>query len=53
MESRKLRVFTDGDIDKVADIYHTWRNTGTTYSNIDGMCYPAQPWMKYANRIIN
>jgi type I restriction enzyme M protein len=23
MESRKLRVFTDGDIDKVADIYHT------------------------------
>ncbi len=41
MESRKLRVFTDGDIDKVADIYHTWRNTGTTYSNIDGMCYSA------------
>jgi len=41
MESRKLRVFTDGDIQKVADIYHTWRNTGTTYSNVDGLCYSA------------
>ncbi|WP_282068242.1 type I restriction-modification system subunit M [Olleya namhaensis] len=26
MESRKLRVFTDEDIDKVTETYHNWRN---------------------------
>jgi glutamyl-tRNA synthetase len=26
MESRKLRVFTDEDINKVTDTYHVWRN---------------------------
>jgi type I restriction enzyme M protein len=52
MESRKLRVFTDADIDKVAATYHAWRNnpdchaelvsaSNTTYSNIDGYCYAA------------
>lgn len=52
MESRKLRVFTDADIEKVAQTYHAWRNnpdchaelvsaSNTTYSNIDGYCYAA------------
>ena len=50
MESRKLRVFTDADIDKVAQTYHAWRNKpnelsvraeSRTYENIDGYCYAA------------
>ena len=41
MESRKLRVFTDADIEKVADIYHNWRNVGGQYNNVDGLCYNA------------
>lgn len=50
MESRKLRVFTDADIDKVAETYHAWRNTPTDlspraqsrgYENTDGYSYSA------------
>lgn len=51
MESRKLRVFTDDDIDKVTETYHNWRNTNNvtqsavegsqSYENIDGFCYSA------------
>ncbi len=41
MESRKLRVFTDADIDKVAATYHFWRNIGDAYENIDGYSYNA------------
>lgn len=50
MESRKLRVFTDADIDKVAATYHAWRNNpnalssraeSRAYENIDGYCYAA------------
>jgi type I restriction enzyme M protein len=41
MESRKLRVFTDADIDKVAATYHAWRNIGGTYENTDGYSYNA------------
>jgi type I restriction enzyme M protein len=36
MASRKLRVFTDQDISKIADTYHAWRTIGDIYSNIDG-----------------
>jgi type I restriction enzyme M protein len=32
MESRKLRVFTDEDIDKVTSTYHSWRNNDVTSS---------------------
>ena len=49
MKSRKLRVFTDNDINKVADTYHSWRNnsSGETdsfpiYKNIPGFCYAAK-----------
>ena len=50
MESRKLRVFTDDDIDKVAETYHAWRNLpnelssraeSRAYENMDGYCYAA------------
>ena len=50
MESRKLRVFSDDDIDKVAETYHSWRNLpndlsaraeSRAYENIDGYCYAA------------
>ena len=50
MESRKLRIFTDDDIDKVAETYHAWRNLpnelspraeSRAYENIDGYCYAA------------
>lgn len=26
MVSRRLRVFEDADLEKIADAYHTWRN---------------------------
>src|SRR5690606_11172066 len=48
MESRKLRVFTDDDIEKVTNMYHNWRNVPSSaversieYANIDGFCYSA------------
>lgn len=41
MESRKLRVFTDADIDKVAETYHAWRNLDGNYENTDGYSYAA------------
>jgi type I restriction enzyme M protein len=41
MESRKLRVFTDEDINKVAENYHAWRNVGGNYENTDGYSYNA------------
>ncbi|WP_339838544.1 class I SAM-dependent DNA methyltransferase [uncultured Flavobacterium sp.] len=50
MESRKLRIFTDDDIDKVAATYHSWRNIsplergaegGVCYENTDGYSYAA------------
>ncbi|MCZ8145829.1 type I restriction-modification system subunit M [Flavobacterium sp.] len=42
MESRKLRIFTDADIDRVAATYHAWRNVNADkYQNIDGYCYAA------------
>ena len=55
MESRKLRVFTDDDIDKVTETYHAWRNISdsslraehseakqsVSYENQPGFCYSA------------
>ena len=54
MESRKRRVFTDEDINKVTDTYHAWRNATVsssavenpsavenTYENTDGFSYSA------------
>jgi type I restriction enzyme M protein len=48
MESRKLRVFTDEDIQKVTETYHAWRNViaseakqSAQYENQDGFSYSA------------
>ena len=36
MAGRRLHVFHDEDIAKVADTYHLWRNLNGSYTNIDG-----------------
>ena len=36
MASRKLRVFSDNDVNRVADTYHKWRNVGKGYADIEG-----------------
>jgi type I restriction enzyme M protein len=48
MASRKLRVFEDADIDKIADTYHNWRSLSVTssgvekqYEDIAGFCRAA------------
>lgn len=51
MESRKLRVFTDEDVNKVTKTYHNWRNKKNShlepvegqqeYVNTDGFAYSA------------
>ncbi|MBF4983618.1 SAM-dependent DNA methyltransferase [Nonlabens mediterrranea] len=53
MESRKLRVFDESDLQKATDTYHAWRNVNSNshpelvegtveaYENIDGFCYSA------------
>ena len=41
MASRKLRVFEDVDIDKIADTYHNWRTKGKSYEDVDGFCKAA------------
>lgn len=38
MTSRKLRVFTNDDVSKIADAYHGWRSNGGTYTDIEGFC---------------
>ena len=35
MASRKLRVFTDGDVSKIADPYHNWRTSTSSVANED------------------
>ena len=41
MVNRRLRVFTDEDIKKVADTYHQWRNKKGRYSDVEGFCKAA------------
>lgn len=47
MASRKLRVFNDGDVAKVSDTYHAWRNKSEgaealeAYEDIAGFCKAA------------
>ncbi len=41
MASRKLRVFEDADISKIADVYHNWRTKGKTYADVEGFCKAA------------
>lgn len=48
MVNRRLRVFEDADISKIADAYHQWRNLPTgqagkkgKYSDVEGFCKAA------------
>jgi type I restriction enzyme M protein len=41
MESRKLRVFDEEDITRIAEAYHNWRTVGKTYEDVDGFCKAA------------
>jgi type I restriction enzyme M protein len=38
MVTRKLRAFSEENIDKVANVYHQWRNIGGNHQDIDGFC---------------
>ncbi|EMR00802.1 type I restriction-modification system subunit M [Cesiribacter andamanensis] len=41
MVSRRLRVFEDKDLERIADTYHQWRNLGGTYADVEGFCKAA------------
>jgi len=41
MVSRRLRVFEDADVLKIADVYHQWRNKKGKYSDVEGFCKAA------------
>lgn len=41
MVSRKLRVLTDAEIEKIADVYHNWRNVKGKYSDVKAFCKSA------------
>jgi type I restriction enzyme M protein len=41
METRILRVLSDADVAKIADSYHTWRETGGRYADEPGFCKSA------------
>lgn len=41
MESRRLRVLTDGDIAKIANTYHAWRNRDDGYEDVPGFAKSA------------
>lgn len=41
METRRLRVLDDPDIDMIAETYHSWRNTDGDYEDIPGFAKSA------------
>jgi type I restriction enzyme M protein len=41
MVSRKNKVLTDADIEKITQAYHSWRNKGGNYTDIQGFCKAA------------
>jgi type I restriction enzyme M protein len=41
MFNRRLRVFEDSDIEKVANTYHAWRNNKGNFTNVEGFCKAA------------
>jgi type I restriction enzyme M protein len=42
MVNRRLRVFDDKDIERIANAYHQWRNTQGHYKDVDGFCKAAE-----------
>lgn len=41
MVTRRLRVFSDEDVARIADAYHQWRNKGGKYEDVQGFCKSA------------
>jgi type I restriction enzyme M protein len=41
MVNRRLRVFDDKDVERIANAYHQWRNTQGHYKDVDGFCQAA------------
>ena len=41
MANRRLRVFSDEDVDTISDTYHKWRTTNGAYEDIAGFCKAA------------
>jgi type I restriction enzyme M protein len=41
METRRLRVLDDGDIARIADTYHAWRNHKSKYDDVPGFAKSA------------
>lgn len=41
MESRRLRVLTDGDIEQIAGTYHAWRNHDGNFEDVPGFAKSA------------
>ncbi len=41
MIDRKTREFEEGDINKIAETYHSWRNKDGNYSDVEGFCKSA------------
>ena len=41
MATRRLRVYNDEDIQKIATTYHKWRTTGEAYEDMPGFCKAA------------
>jgi type I restriction enzyme M protein len=41
MVTRKLRVFEDEDLEKIASAYHTWRNIDGEHEDVPGFCKTA------------
>ena len=41
MVTRKLRAFSEEDIERVANAYHQWRNMGGNHQDIEGFCKSA------------
>jgi type I restriction enzyme M protein len=39
--SRRMRVFSDGDVARIADTYHGWRNLSGSYADTEGYCKAA------------
>lgn len=52
MISRRNRILTDGDIGKISETYHAWRNIDSKYEDIAGFCKSATLGEVEANNFV-
>ncbi len=50
--SRRLRVFSDGDVARIANTYHGWRNRSGSYADTEGFCKAATLEEEAANNYV-